>query len=123
MYRVLAAPTPRRRAFYANFAKNAVKTRVSEGSRDKKRVKYDTFSPPDQKSAIHSPNFLQIWRMYRVFAAPTPRSRVFYAHFAKNAVKTRVSEGSRDKKHVKYDTLSPPDQKSAIHSPTLQKIW
>ena len=48
-------------------------------------------------------------RMYRVLAAPTPRRRVFYAHFAKNAVKTRVSEGSRDKRRVKYDTFSPPD--------------
>ncbi len=109
MHRGRAALPPRRLVFNAHFVKNAVKTRVSEGSRDKKRVKYDTLSPPDQKSAIHSPVFLQIWRMYRVFAAPTPRRLVFNAHFAKNAVKTRVSEGSRDNKRVKYDTFSPPD--------------
>ena len=109
MYRVFAAPTPGRCVFNVHFVENAVQTRVSEESRDKKRVKYDTLSPPDQKSAIHSPNFLQIWRMYRVFAAPTPRRLVFNAHFVKNGVKTRVSEGSRDKKRVKYDTFSPPD--------------
>ena len=62
-------------------------------------------------------------RMYRVFADLTPRRLVFNAHFVKNGVKTRVSEGPRDKKRVKYDTLSPPDQKSAIHSPNFLQIW
>ena len=107
--------------FWAKIGKNDAFSRVftaflgfripKSRKKPQKRVVFANFGPKSMKTRCFPPIFTQNRRMYRVFVASTSRRLVFDAHFVKKRVQTQVSEGSRDKKHLKYDVFFRTDRK------------